>query len=59
MFYIKKHISKNGIVDCEIIAEINTRMDAIHYLNDLGGDRISTDEAFIDGSLYYISKNKE
>ena len=59
MFYIKKHISRNGIADCEIIAEADTYMDAIHYMNDLGGDRISTNVARINGSLYYISKDKE
>ena len=59
MFYIKKHISRNGISDCEVVAEVDTYMDAIHYMNNLGGDRISTDETHIDGLLFYISKNKE
>jgi hypothetical protein len=59
MFYIKKHISKNGIADCEVITKVNTYTDAIHYLNDLGGNRISNDATYVGGSLYYISKDKE
>lgn len=59
MFYIKKHISKDGIADCEIIAEVNTYMDAIHYMNDLGGERLSNSKAYVGDSLYYISEDKE
>lgn len=59
MYYIKKLFSNQGIADSEVVAEFNTYMEAIQYMNNMDGERLSTDDCILDGFLYCISTHKE
>ena len=59
MYYIKKLFSNQGIADSEVIAEVDTYMDAIQYMNNMDGTRLSNEYIVTGGFLYCISTNKE
>lgn len=59
MYYIKKLFSNQGIADSEVIAEVDTYMDAIQYMNNMDGIRLANEYIVVDGFLYCFSTNKE